>query len=350
MTLILRGSTYHSRIMHGGRFHWKSLKTGNRNNAVKRESIIRSQLLRGEFGILDTKGTPTLAEFTPRLEVYWQTSVGSPRTATFYHDCMLTLNKCGFLSHARLHHIDETLIDRYIEQRRKDVVRGGKTVTVTTINHSLRTLRRVLNLAAEWKLIGRVPKVRTLLGEHQRDFVLSEQLVEDMAKLARKKYPDAGFHLLLPFLCDTGLRITEACTLTREHVELVDGMPVSIRVLKGKSKYAKREIPLTERAAGLLLESMTRSQCEYVFPDATGTKQLPRHSPSGQFAALRKMLHIGPEAVLHSTRHTFCTRLGERGASAFSIQALAGHSSIVISQRYVHSDQTAKQAAIRLLG
>src|ERR1035438_4014147 len=89
MTLILRGSTYHSRIMHGGRFHWKSLKTGNRNNAVKRESIIRSQLLRGEFGILDTKGTPTLAEFTPRLEVYWQTSVGSPRTATFYHDCML---------------------------------------------------------------------------------------------------------------------------------------------------------------------------------------------------------------------------------------------------------------------
>src|ERR1017187_4541002 len=193
MTLILRGSTYHSRIMHGGRFHWKSLKTGNRNTAVKRESIIRAELLKGEFGILDTKGTPTLAEFTPRLLTYWQTSV-APRTATFYRDCLLILNRCGFMSLARLHQIDETLIDRWIEHRRKDEFHGH-AVAVTTINHSLRTLRRALHLAQEWKLIGRVPKVRTLLGEHQRDFVLSDQLVEDMAKLARKEYPTSGFHL-----------------------------------------------------------------------------------------------------------------------------------------------------------
>ena len=30
------------------------------------------------------------------------------------------------------------------------------------------------------------------------------------------------------------------------------------------------------------------------------------------------------------------TRLGEAGADAFSIQKIAGHSSIVVSQRYVH--------------
>ncbi len=40
--------------------------------------------------------------------------------------------------------------------------------------------------------------------------------------------------------------------------------------------------------------------------------------------------------VLYSLRHTMSTRLGESGAEAFTIQKIAGHSSAVISQRYVH--------------
>ena len=36
-------------------------------------------------------------------------------------------------------------------------------------------------------------------------------------------------------------------------------------------------------------------------------------------------------------------------ADAFTIQKLAGHSSITISQRYVHADREIKQDAIRLL-
>lgn len=42
------------------------------------------------------------------------------------------------------------------------------------------------------------------------------------------------------------------------------------------------------------------------------------------------------DCVIHSCRHTFCTRLGDTGADAFTIQKLAGYSSITISQRYVH--------------
>jgi integrase len=47
--------------------------------------------------------------------------------------------------------------------------------------------------------------------------------------------------------------------------------------------------------------------------------------------------YIFPEDfVLHSLRHTFLTRLGEAGADAFTIMKLAGHSSVIVSQRYVH--------------
>jgi integrase len=40
--------------------------------------------------------------------------------------------------------------------------------------------------------------------------------------------------------------------------------------------------------------------------------------------------------VLHSLRHTMLTRLGESGVDAFTIMRIAGHSSITVSQRYIH--------------
>jgi len=53
--------------------------------------------------------------------------------------------------------------------------------------------------------------------------------------------------------------------------------------------------------------------------------------------------------VLHSLRHTCLTRLGEAGADAFTIMKLAGHSSVTVSQRYVHpTGETVQLAFDRL--
>jgi integrase len=40
--------------------------------------------------------------------------------------------------------------------------------------------------------------------------------------------------------------------------------------------------------------------------------------------------------VIHSLRHTFGTRLGESGANPYQIMKLMGHSSLQVSQKYVH--------------
>jgi integrase len=50
----------------------------------------------------------------------------------------------------------------------------------------------------------------------------------------------------------------------------------------------------------------------------------------------KKQMLFPREFVLHGLRHTFLTRLGEAGADAFTIMKLAGHSSVIVSQRYVH--------------
>ena len=51
---------------------------------------------------------------------------------------------------------------------------------------------------------------------------------------------------------------------------------------------------------------------------------------------LRDDLELPKDCVIHSLRHTFLTRFGEAGADAFTIKKVAGHSSVTISERYIH--------------
>ena len=55
------------------------------------------------------------------------------------------------------------------------------------------------------------------------------------------------------------------------------------------------------------------------------------------------------DAVLHSTRHTALTDFGAAGADAFTIQKIAGHASVVTSQRYVHPVPETIQLAVTRL-
>ena len=51
----------------------------------------------------------------------------------------------------------------------------------------------------------------------------------------------------------------------------------------------------------------------------------------------------------HVLRHTFCSHLARRGASAKAIQELAGHRDLATTQRYMHVSPSALDAAIALL-
>jgi integrase len=63
----------------------------------------------------------------------------------------------------------------------------------------------------------------------------------------------------------------------------------------------------------------------------------------------RTVLHLPKDFVIHSLRHTMLTRLGESGVDAFTIMRIAGHSSITVSQRYVHPSPEAVERAFEWL-
>jgi integrase/recombinase XerC len=64
---------------------------------------------------------------------------------------------------------------------------------------------------------------------------------------------------------------------------------------------------------------------------------------------VRDLLEMLTDFVPHSFRHSFGTRLGEAGADAFTIMRIMGHSSITVSQRYVHpTPKTMENAFLNL--
>jgi integrase len=334
MSLYKRGSTWWSRIEHNGTIHQQSLRTKNKNTAIELEAALKTSLVTGQHQV--AKNCPTLKKFETRLFDHLRIHV-KPRSLQFYKEQYAVL-KSSLLGNLRLSLIDSAACDAFKQWRH------SQGVAVATVNHAVRTLRRALHQAESWRLLARAPKLTLMPGENSREAVIAEQAVKEMIGYAAVAYPNSNFQFVLPVLIDTGLRISEACNLKRDDAFL--GEKPYLRVTEGKSKAAKREVPLTARAVSAIEAAYHRSKCPFIFTAFGGRKPLTRHYATQQFRLLADALNLGPEYVLHSCRHTFCTRLGESGADAFTIQRLAGHSSITISQRYVHQGKAIAQSAI----
>ncbi len=323
-------------IWNGERIQ-KSAKTANKRTAEKIEAAHKTRLAKGEVGIQEKEPAPSLQDFAPRFTAAIEARCAAkPRTVAFYREKLARLLEYDPLASARLSAIDERLIEGYVIERQK-------RVAPATANRQLATLRRLLRLAYEWKVIDRVPRIRLLPGERNREFVLSFE--KEKVYLAAIPQP---LHDIAVLLLDTGLRVGEALSLQWPdvHLEPAAGARYGyVHVRDGKSKYAKRNVSLTERAAQMLRERAAANPSPWVFP---GEKAGPflGTSLNHQHQKARTLLKLPADFVIHSFRHTMLTRLGEAGADAFTIMRIAGHSSVTVSQKYVHPTPEAMERAI----
>jgi len=335
MAIFKRGGVYYYEFVFSGRRYCKSTKVKNQRDAADIERAFRTSLAKGEVGIVERKKMPTFKEFSETfMDAIRVRSADKPATVGFYADRTTRLLKYRPLADARLDSIDEALIERYVTARRA-------VVQPASCNRELATLRRALRLAEDWKLIVRAPRVRLLKGERQRTFVLSH---EEEAKYLAACPPllrDAASVML-----DTGLRIGELLNLSWKDIRFEPTGAAkfgSVRVTAGKSQNALRTLSLTARASAVLFARRKASKSPYVFPGKSPdvpilvTSLNHLHSRVRESIVNGKKHHAFPaEFVLHGLRHTFLTRLGEAGTDAFTIMRLAGHSSVTVSQRYVH--------------
>lgn len=347
MSIFKRGNVYWYHFLFNGEHIQKSTKQGNPRTARQIEAAKRTALAKGEVGIEERKASPMFSAIAKRFLEHVETRhENKPQTVQFYTSKLDRLKEYEPIAGARIDRIDEGVIEGYVVARRA-------TVGPATVNRELATLRRILRLAHEWKEIQRVPRIRLLTGERVRDFVLSRK--QEAMYLATCPQPLNDLAILM---LETGLRIGEALHLEWADVTLspVNGTRFGfIRVREGKSKNARRIIPLTDRAAAMLMVREESKGSAFVFANregqpyqGTSINHLHRDAWAPKVDGKRKPIFAG-DFVLHSLRHTMLTRLGESGVDAFTIMRIAGHSSIVVSQRYIHPTPEAVERAFERL-
>jgi len=342
MAIYKRGRVYWYQFVFRDQRIQCSTKQGNPRVARQIEAAHKTRLAKGEVGIAEPKKVATLREFGPRFKAEIKVHcAGKPRTIAFWEQKLTRLLEFGPLASSPLDKINKALISNYIQSRHGDVA-------VATINRELATLRRILYLAHDWNEILAVPRIKMLKGERSRDFVFAHAQEKDYLAAAPQPLRDVAILLI-----ETGLRLGEALALKWTDIELdaANGKKLGyLFVREGKSKNARRHVSLTPRAQEMLVNRSLESKSEYVFANQHSEPYLVTsldhlHKKLREDEKLKERLQLPKDCVIHSLRHTFLTRFGEAGADAFTIKKVAGHSSVTISERYIHPTPEGQERA-----
>jgi integrase len=153
---------------------------------------------------------------------------------------------------------------------------------VSTANNSLRVLRRILNLAAEWDVLTIAPKVKVLSGERRCEPVITFE--EEARYLAAAPEPLAS---IAAVLSDTGTRHEECFRLRWENVTWLNGRNGALLGIHGKTAAARTVIPLTPRVRSVLelqREKAGKPEDGWVWPAPTSSGHVEPSSLRKQHA------------------------------------------------------------------
>jgi integrase len=342
MSIYKRGEVYWYRFMWKGQLVRESTKQGNDKVARQMEAAHRTSLAKGEVGIREKKAVPTLVEFCEKRFEPWVESTTAKKTwLDFYRVGLRAIKSFKSLAGLKLDEITSEKATEFAAYRQ------AQGLQVSTVNSSLRVLRRVLRIASEWGTLTTVPKIKMLPGERHRERVVSFEEEAKYLAVAREPLAFVG-----AVLVDTGMRPEECYRLRWEAITWMNGRNGTLLVTHGKTKAARRVLPMTPRVRSILEQRWSdagRPQEGWIWAASTQSGHIEPSSLKKQHRRALRDSGVRP-FVLYSLRHTFLTRLGESGCDAWTLARIAGHSSITISARYVHPSEDAVLSAVEKLG
>lgn len=216
-----------------------------------------------------------------------------------------------------------------------------KFVSGSTVNRELALLKRMFNLAITWDLfldLNPVRKVKFFREFNTRLRVLSPEEEEELLRHAAPYVQD-----IMRFALNTGLRIGEIFSLGWSQVDLQKGILTVFAPKTGKI----RDVPVNAEALKVLEAWRFGRKNEHVFYNPETGKPFV-DLKAGFALACRKAGISG--VTWHTLRHTFASRLVNRGVDIVTVQELLGHSTVTVTMRYTHTNLESKRAAVEKLG
>ena len=211
--------------------------------------------------------------------------------------------------------------------------KNGKTLSKSTQNYSIITLRAFLSYLAIKGIASLSPQKVTLMKAQDRkvEFLEFEEIERLLAAPKMEKKSGLRDRIILELLFSTGLRVSELSNLMADELNLERGEVV----VRGKGGKV-RVVFLSDEVVELLKIYLTRlDEKSPLFPSEKGEKLTVRtiERVVNKYARAAGIIkRVSP----HTLRHSFATDLLINGADLRSVQSLLGHSNISTTQIYTH--------------
>ena len=235
----------------------------------------------------------------------------------------------------RMEGVKTQSVDLYVTRRKRERGRKrGSTVSPATINKELRHLRAAFNLAEEWGMLSRAPKVR-MVREPERDpeFVDDATFEKLYASCDVMTRPEAAnytapewWRALLTFAYLTGWRISEILALKRDDIDLAAGTAF----LKAEDTKGKRDvtIELHPVAVDHLRTILSFDAMVFVWPST-------RRRLWADFAKLKAKAGVEFAGAFHRLRFGFCNANVDHVPEDV-LQRLMRHKAASTTQGYIN--------------
>jgi len=213
-------------------------------------------------------------------------------------------------------------------------------------NNALRTLRRILNLCVEWGHVTKVPKIK-LVAEHGREVLLD---ADAEAKLISAVNPKTKRRLCSPILRDVIMLIRETgmrnvSELYQMRIENINWEERTVFNPKGKTKNARRVIPISDRAFDVLRARCIGRDSGWVFASKQSRSGHVTNL-SKQFAQARDATGLPKELVLYCGRHDFGTYALQETGNLAAVMKTMGHADVRTAMKYQHPDLDVLRVAL----
>ncbi|MES9818266.1 MAG: tyrosine-type recombinase/integrase [Candidatus Thiodiazotropha sp.] len=211
-----------------------------------------------------------------------------------------------------------------------------------TANRYLALIKRMLNLAIEWGYIDKNPAQHIKLfkeNNERTDWLNNEQIKSFLTTCS--KYSDPYIAALFPFLLYTGARLGEALNAQWSSIDIDRGMWHIPEAKSGKGRY----VPLAPQAIHLLEALEQQEGNPFVFCGRVKGQALV--NVAKPWKRIKAAANLPNHFRIHDLRHTFASWGVSHGIDLYHIQALLGHSSSQMTQRYSHLAEDGIKASVK---
>lgn len=326
MSVYKRGRSYWYDMWIDGRRRRGPTGCSTKALALEVESRKRLELLQGKTHKVALFSDFLLEEFIP-----WSKAQATPSTHKRYLVSSKTLSK--HFGDMRVDRITSADVERFKVKRLEQCSPAG-------VNRDLATLRFISNFAIRTGYLDTNPVKYVRFLKEGPGMMRIVSFDEERAYLAAGHPLQRDIAILM---LDTGMRPMEVYSIRKGNVHLGTK---HIFIPEGKTRFARRSIPLTERAMEVLVRRSKNAKGAYLFPYRYDPNRPMAEANRGHEATIK---NLGFRFRLYDLRHTFGSRSAMAGVDLATLKELMGHSTITITMRYIHPTPAHKQEAVRKL-